>query len=51
MAKKTNEERVNVRALNNLSGRYLLPYSKGDVFTISPNAAKEMTENKDVELV
>lgn len=55
MAKKTKiteeKERIKVKALINLSGKYLLPYSAGDVFTLSENAAKELIENKDAKAV
>ncbi len=48
---KVKKGRVLVKALNNLSGKYLLPYSKDNVFTLSENAAKELIENKDAEEV
>jgi hypothetical protein len=43
-------ELVTLKALSNLSGNYLLPYSKGQVFSIAKKQADELIENKDAEI-
>jgi len=51
-AKKTKSDLVKVEAtVHNLSGKYLLPYNKGQKFEIEAKQAKEMIEAKDVKEV
>jgi len=51
-AKKDKKDLVKVEATShNLSGKYLLPYNKGQKFEIEAKQAKEMIEAKDVKEV
>jgi hypothetical protein len=50
-AKKTTDNRLKLEALSNLTGKYLLPYSAGQVFTIDKNRAEELIENEDAKIV
>lgn len=40
---------IKLKAINNLSGKYLLPYSAGQTFTIDEKRAKELIDNNDAE--
>lgn len=56
MAKKATKKEetsnlVKLEALNNLSGKYLLPYSTGNVFEIDKNRAQELIDNEDAKIV
>lgn len=42
---------VKVRALNSLAGKFLLPYSEGQVFEISETQAAEIVESRNGEYV
>lgn len=50
-AKKTTDNRVKLQALSNLTGKYLLPYSVGQFFTIDKNRAEELIDNEDAKIV
>lgn len=51
-AKADKKDLVKVEATShNLSGKYLLPYNKGQKFEIESKQAKEMIEAKDVKEV
>lgn len=49
--KETKQKEVKLEATSNLSGKYLLPYSKGQQFSISEVQAKELVDNKDAKKV
>mgnify|MGYP003565210352 CR=1 FL=1 len=49
--RKPTGKQVKVKSISNLSGKYGLPYSDGQVFEISENQAKELIKNKDAEAV
>jgi hypothetical protein len=49
VAKK--EKLVKVRALNQLAGKFLLPYSEGDEFEINATQAAEIVESKNGEYI
>jgi hypothetical protein len=49
--KETTNTAVKLEALSNLTGKYLLPYSVGQVFTIDKNRAEELIENEDAKIV
>lgn len=50
-SKKPKGKQVDLVATSNLSGKYNLPYSVGQKFSIGENQAKEILENKDAEAV
>lgn len=47
--KQTKQKDVKLEATSNLSGKYLLPYSKGHTFSISEVQAQELIDNKDAK--
>lgn len=55
MAKTTKKKEpatsVKLEALSNLTGKYLLPYSVGQVFTIDSKRAQELIDNEDAKIV
>lgn len=44
-------KKVKLRALINLSGKYHLPYSAGNEFSINEKQARELLDNRDAEKV
>lgn len=42
-------KKVKLRAICNLSGKYHLPYSEGQEFSINEKQAKELVDNRDAE--
>lgn len=46
-----DKKKVKVKALINLSGRYLMPWGEGQTFECEEKQAKELAEEKAVEFV
>lgn len=46
-----SKQEMKLVAINSLSGKYLLPYSGGQKFTIDGKRGQELIDNKDAELV
>lgn len=49
LGKKPKGKMIKLVALENLSGRFKLPYSTGQSFSINENQAKELIEKKAAE--